>query len=275
MKLIREGRFGLPKSFKTGGVVGTYPKPMLWVGFNGEELDVIPSKKQAPVNGDIALDVTYEDIVFIKPNELATWAKKPEVEQPKVLAVDFGIRFPESKDPLQLTVYRPIADDVPMQKFIEAGNHLCKLPSVPWKTVVFDNLSDLSDVCLMHIAAFQSGAMADARQWASMVGNKTIQVVNAFHLIPANTVFLMHSQIEKNELTGQVLEVARIYSGVRDVFGKLFSAFLYATKQPGTGKPVVWTTDQGFVRGIGVRWPAGLPAVCGPDYKSIYGRELA
>jgi hypothetical protein len=44
MKYIREGRMGPPKSFKTGAVLGTYPKPLLCLEFDESGGDIIPSK---------------------------------------------------------------------------------------------------------------------------------------------------------------------------------------------------------------------------------------
>ena len=61
-------------------------------------------------------------------------------------------------------------------------------------------------------------------------------------------------------------------SRFKDRIGALLSQFFYATKE--NGKAVVYTTDKGFVKGVGARWPADLPAVCGADFKSIYGKEL-
>jgi hypothetical protein len=76
-KLIRELRWGPPKSFKTGAVTGTYPKPMLYLGFDVDGLSVIPSKNAIKGNDLVPFDVAFEDIVVCEPGKLSEWVKKP------------------------------------------------------------------------------------------------------------------------------------------------------------------------------------------------------
>lgn len=267
---------GPTKSFKTGAVVGTYPKPMLVALFDEGGLDVIISKSQSQPPGDIPFDIRSEDVITVKPNRLSEFvlAAKNGTPMPKVLALDFCDTMNKE---ISLDNFKPRANSQPMQEFVNTTNYLYRLgqdtPDVfPWKTVVLDNLTGLSDIILSHISAFQSQSMNDARVWASMVGAKVVQTIGAFTSLPCHVVILMHTQLDKNELTQQVIELPKIYSGVRDTIGALFSNFFYATKE--NGRPVIYTTDRGFVRGIGPRWPAGLPPVCQPDFQSIYGKEL-
>lgn len=263
---------GPPKAFKTGAVAGTYPKPMLYLGFDRGGLDVIPSKTVAQPATDIKMNVCYEDIVFIKPNELRTWIVKPQSEQPKILAVDYnaGGSFDLALD------FKPNANSMPFQNFINDYNaistHLRGGKTLPWRTAVYDSITGLMDLIMSHISSFNPNALADARQWAAQVGGKVRQVVLSGTTWPTHVVFLMHSQVDKNELTGMVQEIPNVYSGLKNDIGGLFSQFFYATKS--MNKPVIWTNDKGFVKGIGPRFPVGLPPECQPDFNSIYGKEL-
>lgn len=274
MKLIREGRMGPPKSFKTGAVVGTYPKPMLVLSFDEGGLDVIPSKTMPRNNDLVQFDCVAEDIVWIKPTEITTALAKPESEQPKITAIDFCDSRVKQTD----LAFKVTGNSEPYSMVMSVINALVTADgrttrsSLPWKTIVFDPVTGFSDIVLLLIAANQPNSLADARQWASMIGSKVQQVVGVLTSLPAHIVILMHSQYEKNELMGSIVELPSIYSGYRDKIGAYLSQFLYATKT--AGKPVVWTTDQMFVRGIGCRWPQGLPPICAPDFRSIYGKEL-
>lgn len=260
---------GLPKSFKTGAVVGTYPKPMLVVVFRPEELDVIPSAKVVIPPDYVPLNCTAEDIKLLKPDELPMFiVQNPQL--PKVVAVNFGNGQLTGQDPMDLN-YKPRSNAGPMVTFVERSNQLFRLDPFPFKTVVFENLSDFSDIILQHMASINA-PLTDARFWSPMVGSKILQTVTEYTRLPAHVIFIMHSQMDRNELTGEINVLPKVYSGVRDIMGKLFSSFLYATKE--NGKPVVYTTDRGFVKGIGVRWPVGLPPVCPPDFTSLYGKEI-
>lgn len=57
MKQIREIRWGPPKSFKTGAVAGTYPKPLLYFGFEEAGLDVIPMRTTTLSRDAVPMDV--------------------------------------------------------------------------------------------------------------------------------------------------------------------------------------------------------------------------
>lgn len=271
MKYIREGRIGRSKGFKTGAVVGTYPKPMLVLMYDEAGLDVIPSKGQASQNkDDIVFDVVAEEIVYIKPSGLAEWIVKPMEAQPKILCVDFT----DSAIRQALMEFKPQPTSTCQQDTINVVNLLANKGTVPWKTVVLDPATRLQDAIFSHISAYQSDALKNAMVWASMIGGKLQQIVGVLCSVQAHVVVTFHTSLEKDEKSGEITEVPLVFgSKSRAAAPGLFSQWLYATKQG--GKPVVWTTDQGFVKGIGCRWPAGLPSVVQPDFKSIYGKEVS
>jgi hypothetical protein len=272
MKYIRELRMGPPKSFKTGAVVGTYPKPLLYVGFDREGISVIPPKGKLPAKEELPMDVSYEDVVHIKPGEVMAYydGAKPA---PKVLAIDYtsaGITDLNFE-------FKPAAMSQPYKLFMDDYNQIsAKIRmgvALPWKTVVFDSLTGYEDVLLNHIASYNAAALSDARQWAGQIGGKVRQTILSITTWPCHVVIICHSAIDKNENTGAIVETPSVFSRLRDDIGGLFSQFFYAVKNPGTNTPVIWPHDKMFVKGIGARWPSGLPSEVKPDFNSIYGKE--
>lgn len=266
-KLIREMRFGPAKQFKTGAVVGTYPKPLLLLSFDEEGHSVIPTKGQAQDPSFIKLDSTAEDIVKVNPVELRQLQGKPQSELPKITLVDFC----DANQRLMTPAYVPGQNPGPMLTFMDALNCLVQF-QCPWRTVVVDPVTGYTDIVLQHIASINLQLMADPRRWASMAGQKVYQMIGVVNQLKAHVVVILHSKVDKNELTGQTSEGMMVYSEVRQIIGGLASQIFYATKEG--KKPVIWTTDRFFVKGVGARWPLDLPEVCAPDFKSIYGREL-
>jgi hypothetical protein len=257
MKLIRELRMGAPKSFKTGAVVGSYPKPMLYFGFDHGGIDVIPDKKTD------GFDCTHADIDSVPAGKFALQATKP------ITMVDYSTVCPVT---LALD-YLPTKSQEGLQTFYRDYNQLASKKELPYKTIVFDSVTGYTDIILAHLSSFNPNAMADARQWAYQAGNKVRQLILSSTCLPAHVVFIMHSAVEKDELTQQIRELPSVYSGLRNDIGGLFSQVFYSAKNGG-GKPVIWTSDKMFVKGIGPRWPAGLPQECAPDFQSIYGKEI-
>lgn len=263
---------GLPKSFKTGAVVGSYPKPMLYLGFDRGGIDIIPSSEAAYASNPtlIRSDVLHGEIKNIPPGQLQNWVTKPESEQPKVLS----IQCYDGGTPGVSLEYKPSASQLPMQLFVQDFNHLCGKPTLPWKTIVMDSASGFSDLILSHISAVNSNAMLDPRQWASMCGGKIKQTVLSLTMLPAHVVIILHSTLDKNELTGEIKEEPSLYSkGLREDFFGLFSQVFYATMEA-NNIPMVLPSQRYPVKGIGCRWPIGLPSSLAPDFKSIYGKEL-
>jgi hypothetical protein len=140
--------------------------------------------------------------------------------------------------------------------------------------VVQDSATGLTDAVLAKVGALNAQLLLDPRKWAPMAGEKVRQVIGVLSQVPAHFVILFHSKLDKNELTGTTVEEPMVYSEVRQIICGMVSQVFYATKELGTGKPVIWTTDQQYVKGIGARWPNDLQPIMAPDFKSIYGREF-
>jgi hypothetical protein len=273
MKFIREVRMGPPKSYKTGAVAGTYPKPMLYLGFDRGGIDVIPPKSMVIPPGLVVPDVRYEEVEKIKPGIIGTWLAKPESEQPKILAVEYA-----QSDVMSMSLdMAPIKNQKPLQDFVNDYNAIAGFINsgkpFPWKTVMLDSITGYEDAIMSYISSFNPSAFSDARQWAAQVGGKVRQTILTLTTWPCHIVVLMHSIVDKNELTGVVKEGPNVFSpGLRaDIFG-LFSQAFYATKTS-MNVPVVWTDTKMYVSGIGSRWPIGLPPECAPDFKTLYGKE--
>lgn len=266
-KFIRECRMGLPKQFKTGAVVGSYPKPMLYIGFDRGGLDVIPTKGAISSPTDVKMDTTMDEVVFEKPeNILAVLAKN---EQPKITAFDFT-----QASPLKLTFdFKPEASAMQYKAFVDFYNQLVGAKVFPWKTLVFDGATGFTDAVLNAISSVNPAAMADARQWAGMAGGTLRKTILSMTQLPCHVVVLLHSFIDKDETTGVISEKPNVYSQVlRDDFFGLFSQCFYSVKDT-SGQPKVWPSDKYPVKGIGCRWPQGLGKEINPDFQSIYGKE--
>lgn len=264
---------GLPKSFKTGAVAGTYPKPLLAFMFDEGGLDIIPPRGAVIPPNLIPMNVTSDDIVWIKPGEFSSWLSKPTTEQPKILAINF---YNEIKHPVTADV-KQYGDTAGLQALVTTLDQAYAWASsgkpLPWQTGLLDSLTGLNDSILSFISKYNPNALSDARQWAAQAGVKTKQACAAMNGLPWHAVTLLHSIIDKDELTSVVSELPNVYSKFRGEVSGYYSQFFYATKDANK-KPVIWTEDKMYVKGLGARWPIGLPPECPPDFKSIYGREL-
>jgi len=272
MKLIREGRFGPPKAFKTGAIVGTYPKPMLVLEYNEGGLDVIPTTAEPVQKDRIKVDCLQSDITYIEPGQLGVWCAKKPTDLPKVTCIDFS-RL-KNYEVTASYGFQPYKDA--FQLMIDTINNLRKV-GCPWKTTVIDPADDLTELIISHMTATNRAAMEtkgtiNPQRWAPMAAGKLRQIISFMHGLPAHSVVIIHDTLKEVEQTGEIKIQPMIVSQFRDKFGADFSQFLYATKE--ADRPVVLTTDKGFVKGVGCRWPANLPAVCGADFQSIYGKEL-
>lgn len=276
MKYIREMRAGRPKTYKTGAVVGSYPKPMLYLGFDRGGIDIIPPKAYTPKPGDIPVDCCYEDIAFPKTGTMAAVLKLPT--QPVITCFDYTTDMnldlaldysPTKSQEAAIKFQNPGTGDYNLlTQYIRSGKPF------PWKTVVVDSMTGYGDMMKNHLSSFNPNAMIDARQWAFMVGEQQRKLCLSLTGFPCHVVVIFHTQEpEVNEETKQVSEIPNAYAkSFRDVVSGMFSQYFYACKSG--NKPVVKNSDFMFVKGVGARWPAGLPAECAPDFKSIYGKEL-
>jgi hypothetical protein len=117
------------------------------------------------------------------------------------------------------------------------------------------------------------GRMADARDWAFQTGQAVKRVLASMTMLPCHIVCLMHDDMQKNELSGQITVIPSVYGNeLKQIVGGLFSQFFYAMKSQ-TGKPVVLMSDKMYVRGVGGRWPV-IQGESLPDFKTIYGKEF-
>lgn len=263
---------GLHKQFKTGAVVGSYPKPMLVLMLDEGGLDVVPPRSATIPPDLIKMDCVEEDITWIKPEETLSYANKKPEELSKVTAIDFY----ETSQRFMSCDLREAGTTAPFSKLMDVMNALStvnsKCDSLVWKTILFDNLTAFGDYGVLMVRALNPDSEKDMRAFAPFVGGKVEQLVRLLTSLKAHVVVLVHTTMDKDEKVGVITENPMIMSKYRNKVGKDFSSVFYATKE--NGKPVLWTTDQMFVRGIGGRWPVGLPPKVAPDFKSIYGKEL-
>ena len=247
-KLIREGRYGPPKCWKTGAIVSTYPRPLLCFEFD-----------------EGGMDVYKESTYIVRPKDFDTLMTMEKLPCDVVVVdmCDATIRQATEK-------YEVLANKEGFSLFTNCVNTLIKHKGGPFKTVVVDPITQLNEVILGHFAASNPAAMNDPRKWASSCGMKVQQTIAVLNQLPCHTVYIMHSMMEKNELTGTIIEVPMIPGRIRDRVGGILSQFFYACKE--NSKPVIYTSDKGFAKGIGARWPDNLPNPCGPTYKEIYER---
>jgi len=196
---------GPAKSYKTGAVVSSYPKPML------------------VLEGDVGgLDVIKEPIVSLSNlTELEAESKKERSALPPISMYQFA----QGGGAALNDVYSMTADLLSFPNFNKAGNIVLK--ACPWKTVVIDPITALSNIVLAHHAGTQPSNMADPRKWASLVGGKVFQTIGIFTTLPCHTVFIFHSETDKNELTGEIRVLPTMYARFREQVGSIFSQFFY------------------------------------------------
>lgn len=267
-KLIREGRFGPPKTFKTGSVVGTYPRPLLLLNCDEEGYTIFPRRDEKIRKDFIPFEVFYEDLAFAKPDDFDTFCKKPMSEQAPVTVLDVVDMV---KQRLMTSFYVPIANSGPLENFVKSVNKLIQV-GCPWKTIVVDSITGLNEIVLNHVASVNQAALADPRKWAPMAGNKVAQMIGVLTSTPAHFVAIFHESYRENEKAQDFRTSPLVHSQVRDRIGGLFSQWFYQIKE--NGKPKIRTTDFGLVKGIGARWPLNLPEVCGPTFREIYGGQI-
>ncbi len=258
MKFIREGRFGPPFSWKTGAA-GTYPKPMLFFCHDSGGLDIITDY---PITWISPCGYNPTETPKFEPGSLAEACMKKPEELPPITAIDFSVL---NRLPLE-TLYRPTPDKDTFEAVTESLNLILKL--CPWKTFVYDHITGLSDCIYGHQAVKNAAELVDARKWAGKIGLKVDQIIKRACQFQCHTVFLFHSENVQNEDTKEAAERPMLYSKLRDFVGARFSQFFYAYTEG--QKAYVRTQPHGLIKGIGARWPLGLPAVCKADYKSIY-----
>lgn len=245
---IREGRMGPPMSYKTGAVVETYPKPMLVLEFD--------------IGG---LDVVKQPIVEITPRQVREECAKATEVLPPIQAICFNAHGKR-----QLDLAKKSGDNMVALNLTDVVNTIVQT-GCPWKTIVVDPITGLSEAFVGHITVVDSAAMNDARQWAFQVGTLIQRTIMVIQGLPCHSVFIMHVQTDKNEITGEIITEPMIPSSFRQRAATLFSQFFYA--QIENGKPVVYAQPTGFVKSVGMRRPEVSPAKMGATFQDIYGTE--
>src|SRR6187200_3299525 len=114
MKYIREGRFGAPKTFKTGSVVGTYPRPMLVIQFDPGGLEIIRDQTK---------------IKWMSIEELKTFIVSKAAPSTDITAVDLS--FKPAFD--LVTNYVPAQNKVSFEGIVAVANMLRE--HNPFKTI--------------------------------------------------------------------------------------------------------------------------------------------
>jgi hypothetical protein len=247
-KYLREGRMGPPFSYKTGAVVETYPKPLLILEFD-------PS----------GLDVVKQPIERIKYTQLSEYCKKPQAELPPVLAIEFQ-EVEKKVFSLNMDSHSAVTANV----ILEVVNKLVT-EGCPWKTVVVDPITGLTNAFIGYIGINDPKAMLDARKWAYMVGVLIERVIMVVQGLPCHSVFIIHCQTDKNEVTGEIITEPMVPSSFRQRLPGIFSQFFYAAIEG--GKPVVYAQPTGFIKGLGMRAPKASPDKTGANFRDIYGSE--
>ncbi len=267
-KLIREGRFGPPKTFKTGSVVGTYPRPLLLLNCDEGGPDVFPSKTEKLPAHFLPFEVFAEDIVQIEADQFEAYCRKLPADLPPITVLNIVDMV---KQRLMTTTYVPTANSAPLERFVTCVNKLIQV-GCPWKTTVVDSVTGLTEIVLSHVASANPAVLLDARKWAPMAGNKVAQMIGVLTSTKAHFVCIFHESYRENEASQETRISPLVHSQVRDRIGGLFSQWFYQFKQ--NGKPMIRSSDLGLVKGVGTRWPLNVGDTCGPTFKDIYGGSL-
>ena len=257
MKYIREARMGPAKSGKSWAIYSSYPRPLLAIVGGRRELDSVKDP------------VAWCDFKTVEPLIL-----QPREAQPPLLALDYwGDCLVPLNDTMDVN-----KDSTAFPRFNKLGNALYKAKSLPWKTIVVDPITRLSDQIHNYLASSNDKLLADARKWAPIVGLKLFQTMAVFTTLPCHVVFTLHVSTDKNELTQEVRTEPMFFSKKREDFPSIFSQVLYHDYI--NGKPMVYTKPAAFapglgtIKGIGCSWPDPLPNPCGPLFNDIYGEAV-
>jgi hypothetical protein len=234
--LIRELRFGKPKSGKTKNVVESYPKPMLVIN---TEMDGLSS-----VRGVDVKEVSQVDLLSLLPS-------KPDA-LPAVTVVNALIG---SSRKISLTT-KPEYTEKPFQLIGTVINNLYD-KGCPFQSIVFDSLSGLSEAAINLVGKLDEKLMADPRKWAGVAGAKAQEVLNGlFALKCPVVVMLAHEQTSTNEKTNDTTTTPMVVGSLKERIGALASQVFYSevtTDSAGKPKYIVRVRPIGNVKGIGAR----------------------
>lgn len=273
---------GRPMTFKTGAVVGSYPKPLLVLEFDQGGLSLFPTKGQTLPSGLIKTDVLQEDITWIKATiersekndgnakwhtELWQLCNAQPDQLSKVTAIDFhAIRVGTLTDS-----YTPKPEEFGFKDLVTAINFLQR--KCPWKTVVLDTTTGLTETILSHMAQHRAKRFEDARKWAPDAGYQVVRTVSALSAVQAHLVCIIHDTQDRGEdgvLKGVHAMIPSQWA--RERLGGITLQNFYAARK--SNVPIIHTTDFGYVTGLGAKWPLGLPSeITPPTFDKIYETE--
>lgn len=265
-KYIREGRFGPPKTWKTGSVLDTYPTPIGYIGWDQGGHEIARKRKYAKV--------TKAEWKEIRHGRMKPPADITVIDcsfTPEVLLVDDTVPIPEETT-FKLTV--EIVNTLLEGAGVFKGP---KNPNFPFKTIVGDPVTELSKSVLRWISKNRAARLADARKWAGDVGAKVEQVLNYINMLATkevcHAVTIFHSEIKENEDTKEVRNLPMVFSNLKSSVGGMYTQFFY--QDIIAGKPQIKHMSYELVKGIGARWPEfdAKTTMVGPTFEEIYAKE--
>jgi AAA domain len=268
-RYIREMRFGQPKTWKSGSILGSvakkipsYPQPLLHINLDPGGWEICPDIKP--------------EAVFRFKDWLEKCAKKPMAEQLPITVLDLSFRPSLALD----DDYSPTNDPITLREVQNTFNQLALGPAknepgkwCPYKTVVLDPITELSNAILRHQKNTSPGFLSDPRKWAGNAGKKLEQIIEFACGLPCNVVFIGHTEtVTIEEPVKKFYEQPMLYSNLRNYIGGKFTQYFYQMAY--SGKFVIRVKPFDLVSGLGCRWPDfGNNEISEPHFTAIYGKE--
>jgi hypothetical protein len=255
-QLIRELRFGKPKTWKTSSVVGSYPEPLLLFNFDPDGF--------TSVSGRTINLITSEDFRAALLNKEFKWNTS------QVWIIDYTAK---GKQRISSDQFKN-QTQAPLQRFITDCNAL--FDNCPFKTVVLDSTTMLNGTVLEFVCQLNSVKMPTLPLWGQILG-KLEEIVGCLCSLPCHLVMIAHEDSEKDELTGEISLWPMFTGQMKKKVGMLVNQYLYATTETGGDgktKGVIYTQPRGLMKGIGMRFPQNRPPVCGPRFSDVYGVDF-
>ena len=255
MNKIRELRFGPAGTWKTSSIVNTYPKPMLVSNWDSGGLDSVTLPKLILSEPD--LDSALKNPAFLWDGEV------------RVFVRDYTERVAMIGES-----YLTKTSAIPMQSQIRDFNRLISASPCPIETLVIDGGTRFIE-SLMSFIMNLNGKDRPNMDLYGLLGMKAVELFNNIvSSLPCHVVITAHSQTEKDELTGETYILPNMLGSIREKIGGIMSQYLYSTVEmdtTGVNRGKVWTQPKGLCKGLKMRWPQDRPAVCNPDFESLYG----
>lgn len=255
-KYIRELRFGKPKTWKTSSVVGTYPTPICLLNWDKDGYTSVVGRKMAKLTSDEFRKAIADKSFVWTTNEV--WILDYAHQDKPRIATD------QFKNQTQ----------VPLQRFISDVNAM--FDNCPFKTVVLDSTTLLNTGVMEFVLQLNSVKMPTLPLWGQILG-KLEEIIGCMCSLPCHVVLISHEDAEKDELTSEITLWPMFTGQMKRKAGMQVSQYLYATTETtgdGKTKGVIYTQPRGLIRGLGMRFPQGRPAVCEPTFEGVYGKNF-